>query len=690
MSTLCKTCSSVFAKGSAERYSSGRWYNGWNLPPDDIAERITWHPLHDSRQTLDSGIASGCELRSSVERIAPAGSSQFRTSFGMSYDETIYDDLLAIIDSTVSDRVPSFSSALLFYLKQCPSTNSSSAVQGAAVAASKSGHTRSVDTLHLARSWLQDCATRHEKCVAKSEPCWYPKRLLEISEDTVKLIDTANEDMQGHYFTLSYVWGDTNPPLMLTPGTERKLRNGLCIASLEKTYRDALVVTKAVGHKYLWIDLFCIFQDKSAEGKQDWKQESTTMDRVYAEGLLNISASHASHGNGGCFVQVTENLTTPPIRVFWAKTAGEHPTCYQIHSSYLAREQANVQGDFEETSPVFNRGWIVQERMLAPRVLHFAGEGIIWECCEGRAMQFSPYLPNHIIVSDRLGPCAGSLAAQNAPTTHLTSLWFKALYTYSRTRLTEPNKDKLIAMLGIRIAESLDDTLWRGFLSSTLPSSLCWYAACEPKMLREPCDALVNDKFPSWHFARSNHSLSSAHHSRALPLLRILYDWADLDRLYCIARVVPLQVELGVSCGRTHNTVHVLQLYGLTAQADGMRLSSSYCADEYCRHDDRVLPFAVHLDQPVYGPDSKLSWLFLPVCLHPRVEQPPNWTPEVEKDWVCNIRRITGVAGLLLQSRPNGETIRVGFVSVDHHREAELAVLLHAVRKAKPRFLMIS
>jgi len=295
---------------------------------------------------------------------------------------------------------------------------------------------------------------------------------------------------------------------MLTPATEAGLRGGLAVDSMERTYRNALVATRSLGYKHLWIDIFCIFQDKSAEGKEDWNRESTSMDKVYTEGLLNISASHASHGDVGCFTQVTEDFTAPPICVLWAKTAGDQPSWYSISSHYLERSQDNVQKDFEIKSPVFSRGWIVQERMLAPLVLHFAAEGIIWECAEGRAMQYSPHLPNHMVVSERLGPCAGSFSALNVTSSHLTTLWFRALFTYTRTNLTEPKKDKLITVLGIskRVAKALGDTLWQGFLSPTLPYSLCWYATCRPENREsEPCEALVNDAFPSWHFARSNH-----------------------------------------------------------------------------------------------------------------------------------------------------------------------------------------
>jgi hypothetical protein len=413
-------------------YSSGCWYDCYQVR-EDIAEKIIWHTLHDSRRTFEESLASGCELCYSIEHTVPRGSSDYRTFFAMSRGERNYCNQLAIIAS--ADDTPNFSDAFKVQIEPFRTASSLEPVQSAAVAASKSRYTGSPATLQLASSWLKECATHHENCVPKSEPGWHPTRSLEVTGETVKLIDTADENVREHYFTLSYVWGNPTPPLMLTPEKEGELRAGLPIIRLEKTYRDALHLTKALGYRYLWIDLFCIFQGESAKGKQDWAQESPTMDQVYTHGLLNISATYASHGDGGCFTQVgDDDIIATPLCVSWAMTEGDPMSYHLLHLGYRRDRQKNALLDFENNSPVFTRGWTLQECMLATRVLHSAAKGIVWECCEGRAMHFSPFLPNNINLSDRLGPCAGSIAADSS--THLTTLWLRALYTYTRTNLT--------------------------------------------------------------------------------------------------------------------------------------------------------------------------------------------------------------------------------------------------------------
>jgi hypothetical protein len=90
-------------------------------------------------------------------------------------------------------------------------------------------------------------------------PNWYPTRLLQISDMTVKLIVTGDHDLQGSYATLSHFWGDSTPKIKLTQSTFESLSVGVDIGVFESTYRDALIAARALGIRYLWIDLFCIY-----------------------------------------------------------------------------------------------------------------------------------------------------------------------------------------------------------------------------------------------------------------------------------------------------------------------------------------------------------------------------------------------------------------------------------------------
>lgn len=364
---------------------------------------------------------------------------------------------------------------------------------------------------------------------------------------------------------------------------------------------------------------------------------------------------------------------------------------------------------FRPQITVLGHGWIVQERILSPRVLHFAARGIVWECCKGQATQSSPYLPNDLYISDRLKPRPGSITAVSVRGVynilssvkrppHLPSIWYGALKTYSKTKLTEPNIDKLIALRGIskRIADFLGDTLWHGFLSSKLLHTLCWYAGCRQESTRGACSYRVvpdNDHFPSWRFVRSNHRwrfLESL--PRVDPLLRIIDDPMHPNRLCCIGSIVPLEVQMEAGHPRSQRLVHVLTLFGLAAnpEAHGKRLIGSYRVSESCFD-----PYAFHarLDHFVASSDGKLSWLLLPVCWQPSRHRIGNVTPESAHllDTPDLNFGLTHFAGLLLQPKPNGDLVRVELLYNNEFRSrANLLVLLTTVQKAEPRFLMIS
>jgi hypothetical protein len=286
--------------------------------------------------------------------------------------------------------------------------------------------------------------------------------------------------------------------------------------------------------------------------------------------------------------------------------------------------------------------------------------------------------------------CQGSV--EKAP--DLVDIWIHALVTYSHTRLTEPNKDKLIALHGIsqRIADFLGDNLWHGFLSSGLPYSLRWYASC-----RNHCnfdEAPEDNAFASWQIVRSNHQWSFVeHHPGEDPLLRIVDGPANSSRLCCIGRIVPLQLQLEASHVPCQRPPHMLTIFGFAAESDGRRVTGFYRATMGCSNYSD--PFNAHLDHTVDLADGKLSWLLLPVCWETHQWRwRPEGIPYEEALSTAMPHLTTGLtrfSALILQPNANGDLVRVGLLHNEEYlSNANFLVLLKAVQKAKPRFLMIS
>lgn len=688
MSSLCKVCSTVFVNGSVDLHGPDLPNPnecGWSPFHPSVVTKVKWHPLHKSRRIYEEGLAYGCELCSFVTSIVPRGSRNLQTSFVFlgDGDEIELIQAFHILNSSDAQRLPSTRNALSFSINSVPGSSHIKEIHDLAIAANKSSHTGSKEALHLASFWLAECSTRHERCSRLLRPIWYPTRLLEITGRLVKLIVTAERDLRGPYLTLSHRWGAVEPKLMLTPDTADTQRNGLDIASLEPTFRDALNTTRSFGIQYLWIDLFCIFQGQDDESKQDWIRESVTMDRVYAGSFLNISAARSHDGTAGCFKKRSASARRASIVPFWAKYRGDDSSFHEVTPDWSSDDQ----NDFFSNSPIFSRGWIVQERILAPRVLHFSDYGMVWECSEGVVTQSRPHMLDWIR-PESPSPLPGALEFSGNSRADLVYIWNCAFQSYSRSTLTMPNQDKLIALQGIskRVAELLQDTLYFGFLSCRMPYSLCWVV--DYYGLRRP--GIENESFPSWHFARSNDRLhqhddpygaSKVTRRYERPLLCYFHS-PDLDPtssvvpryLCCVAKIIILVAD---SSDFLQSQQIRLNLAEITENADGnVRIVS--------RNKERstLTSFHVNFDHAWNSQYDRRMLTLMPVYTsgHPM--------PGDAKD-----RR--ACSGLVLQQITDGGFVRKGTFTCYKHFSVDpydfsLDLLLKALSKARPKLVMIA
>lgn len=195
-------------------------------------------------------------------------------------------------------------------------------------------------------------------------------------------------------------------------------------------------LTYALGIKYLWIDSLCIIQDS----KDDWLNESSTMGRFYAQGHLNIAATYSQNGDGGlfnqsnlldaspCIIEMTDNDDTTSEAIFYQDSVWDREV---------------------ECAPLGKRAWVVQERVLAPRIVHFSSNQILWECCQRRAAEL---LPADAVDGDgelkKTTPYPGTTEGQDPDRIWVHQNWAYLVEKYSSCSLTIPS-DKLVAISGL-------------------------------------------------------------------------------------------------------------------------------------------------------------------------------------------------------------------------------------------------
>lgn len=292
----------------------------------------------------------------------------------------------------------------------------------------------------LLRSF-ETCTALHSSCRQQSRGGWIPTRLLDVGlfssqVESVKLVErkeleTALVDVQLDYLTLSHVWGN-DEFLNLTSANLASFKMGIPIPSLRKSFQDAIAMARRLRVQYLWIDSLCILQDSL----KDWQQEASIMDMVYSNGLCNLAACNGIDNNSG-FFRPRNPATGGPISVSW------NWSNLNIGSNVFY----NWFFTTVEHTPLNSRGWVLQERLLSPRTMHFSTFPF-WECRATVTCEAYPY-QDYAKQSIRLLTETDKLVIpETLDTMRAGWFWNNTIYTYSRCNLTE-DTDRLIALCGI-------------------------------------------------------------------------------------------------------------------------------------------------------------------------------------------------------------------------------------------------
>lgn len=291
--------------------------------------------------------------------------------------------------------------------------------------------------------------------------------------------------------TLSHCWG-TRVPLTLTSISLDKFFHEIPFVEMPKTFQDAVMITRRLGVRYLWIDSLCIIQGST----EDWKREAAVMGEIYRYSWCNIAATKAQDSSEGCFDRRDIRLVTPcKVTIDWPGKPQETRLC-------MADDIWMTQIDH---SPLSSRGWVFQEIMLSPRVLHYAKGQVFWECSELRACEGHPGTPDMILDEGKKVNVDTSAMPQHErifkfipPSYERYYIWNNAIDQYSRRNLTYPHKDMFIAISGIAKQLIPEKEYLAGLWNApeTLIEQLLWHT-------RQKSSAKLSPFYraPSWSWA---------------------------------------------------------------------------------------------------------------------------------------------------------------------------------------------
>lgn len=222
--------------------------------------------------------------------------------------------------------------------------------------------------------------------------------------------------------------------------------------------------------------------------------------------LMTISGVSSASGEGGLFAIRHPGLTSPiPIEVTFPQ--GEKMKGF-AHAPYFPDPARDIWGDHKP--PLWTRAWVVQERVLSPRLLLFSSTQMSWQCQEEIASENIPEgrpLESSDQDADMRWSISGWQRAQSTSRKYedlyasLTAShrlyhgWYEIVREYTHCKLTMPSEIfHAVAGIAQALQYALKDEYVSGLWKGDIHRGVVWVVSEGVKSQT----ALMSYRAPSW------------------------------------------------------------------------------------------------------------------------------------------------------------------------------------------------
>ncbi|GAW14724.1 hypothetical protein ANO14919_041270 [Xylariales sp. No.14919] len=189
--------------------------------------------------------------------------------------------------------------------------------------------------------WLCDDEGLHPDCgAAKMKPGQMPTRLIDVGADDDEAVR---------------VW---------EPGKDDHQKS-INLDRLPAIFRNAILTARAIGKRYLWIDLICILQGP----ERDFYVEARRMEAVFSSAYCVLAASRAHNQRDGFLGPRRER---------------DYVAMYDPHRnvSFFLCENIDAFDRHVLGGHLHKRGWVLQEHALARRTIFVTKHQTYFECSD--------------------------------------------------------------------------------------------------------------------------------------------------------------------------------------------------------------------------------------------------------------------------------------------------------------------
>jgi hypothetical protein len=178
---------------------------------------------------------------------------------------------------------------------------------------------------------------------------------------------TGSGRISAPYSILSHCWG-TKTNLKTTSANYEEMCSSIKLEKLPATIRDAILLTRELGLRYIWVDSFCIIQCDSrsvvSQDYSDWTKELPNMHRYYQNATITLVIETAIGDHEGFLEQLdlqskrstSEHPRSVPIPV----NLETHHAFFQIDHEEDKSATWCYENFFLGSTPLRTRAWTMQ------------------------------------------------------------------------------------------------------------------------------------------------------------------------------------------------------------------------------------------------------------------------------------------------------------------------------------------